>query len=174
MREFFGLADLMALLMVAATAFSAIATWRATRIADAIYRVAERPYLGVEQVEIDRTFESDPRIVVHYKNFGPVAAEDSVLRETISVDGKSIAKGMTELKAGILSPSVPHRLHAHLAPDDLDAVVQRGARLIVDVDMHYRGPGGGLLCYREQFLYIGEARMFEPHGGTPRCEERMD
>src|SRR5277367_4372790 len=47
--------DFMTLMMVVATGFSAFATWRTAQVTNLLFSVAERPYMGVEQVTIDGT-----------------------------------------------------------------------------------------------------------------------
>jgi hypothetical protein len=46
-------ADLMALLMVAATGLSAFATWRTAEMTNRIFAVAERPYVGIQHVSLE-------------------------------------------------------------------------------------------------------------------------
>src|SRR6266849_3870448 len=46
-------ADFMALLMVAATAFSAFATWRTAQVTNLLFSIAERPYIGVQRTTFD-------------------------------------------------------------------------------------------------------------------------
>ncbi len=172
--EFLGFADLVAVLMVASTVCSAIATWRTASIATAIYKASDRPYMGVVAVTLNRDRPSDPRVRVEYKNFGSVSAEDAVLFRRMLIDGK-IVGGQTRRKAaGILPPEAPHRLFLHLPPTAYDAIVSGRSTLRVEVGATYQGLYHGNLCYLERFVYEPAEDLFEVDGGTPRCEELGD
>ena len=65
--------DLIALMMVFVTALSAYATWKTAQVTNQILLTAQRPYIGVESVNlIDST---SPKVVVDLGNFGSVQAE---------------------------------------------------------------------------------------------------
>src|SRR5258708_1020447 len=81
-------ADFMALMMVAATAFSAFATWQTARIAGRIFAVSERPYVGIERLAFDLINARDARIMIDFRNFGSVSGHDAVARFTLLVDGR--------------------------------------------------------------------------------------
>ncbi len=168
--EYVGFAELMAVLMVLATAFSAVATWRTASIATALYDASERPYLGVEKVALDREHPGDCRLVVRYRNFGNVAAEDAVVRGRVFLDGKP-ASDEVDLRAGIISPSVPHQIFVHAPDDQIDAVLSGQTRLALVVAASYHGPARPTLCYVERFAYIPQTRTFEVDGGSSRCSD---
>ena len=63
------LADFMAMLMVLATFFSAYATWRTAMVTSTIFAVADRPFLGVQQIALEGTDTPHPRIMVNYQEF---------------------------------------------------------------------------------------------------------
>jgi hypothetical protein len=69
-------ADLMAFLMVAATAFSGYATWRTATIANQFLTSSERPYFGAEAVRLDQSRPGAPRVYIDYRNFGHVPADN--------------------------------------------------------------------------------------------------
>ncbi len=53
-RRILSVADFMALLMVAATTFTALATWRTYKVSELIFAISDRPFLGVQQVTFER------------------------------------------------------------------------------------------------------------------------
>ena len=60
-------------MMVFVTALSAYATWKTAQVTNQILLTAQRPYIGVESVNlIDST---SPQVVVDLGNFGSVQAE---------------------------------------------------------------------------------------------------
>jgi len=73
------LADFMAILMVLATFFSAYATWRTALVTSTIFAVADRPFLGVQQVTFERTDAQHPTIAVNFRNFGSIQAMDAIV-----------------------------------------------------------------------------------------------
>lgn len=89
------LADFMALLMVLATFFSAYATWRTSQVTSLIFAIANRPYLGVQQVTFEAVDTQRPTIVINFRNFGSIPALDAIVSVHAVVDGKT-AKEPTE------------------------------------------------------------------------------
>ena len=69
-----GFTDLIAVLMVIATGFSAFATWRPAQATSLLFASADRPFLGVSKLEFEATDTSDPHLTVVYKNFGRIPA----------------------------------------------------------------------------------------------------
>ncbi|MFZ0887982.1 MAG: hypothetical protein WA005_05980 [Candidatus Binataceae bacterium] len=169
-----GVADVMALLMVLVTAFSAIATWRTADIYDAIYRASEQPYFGVQDVRMDRGDKSDPRIVVQYANVGHVQAFDLAIRRVLRLDGHEIPGQTKTLHAGVLSQQVTHLWYSHLPSDAYGAVENGRSQLTVEIKASYTGPRGLHHCYLERFAFDKDANNFDPAGGTARCEDRNE
>jgi hypothetical protein len=60
--------DLIAVLMVIATGFSAFATWRTAQVTSLVFAIADRPFLGVSKLEFEATDSCDPHRTVVYKN----------------------------------------------------------------------------------------------------------
>ena len=83
--------DLVAILLVLGTGFQAFANWRIYLVSDQILRVSYRPYLGVQHVGLDISDPRIPKVVVEYRNYGPIAAENVVLRRWTTIDGKPLA-----------------------------------------------------------------------------------
>ncbi len=162
----------MAVLMVLATTFSAIATWRTSNIASALYLAAERPYFGVESVRLDHSRTDDPRVVVEYEDLGELSAEGVVITGRLALDGRTIPGQEWSKDAGIISPHVAHYLHFHLPADAYAAVLSGRSRLTVEVAAKYDGPHGRQLCYLERFVYTPDDAAFDVDGGTPRCENQ--
>ncbi|MGA7870389.1 MAG: hypothetical protein WCA22_05765 [Candidatus Binatus sp.] len=167
------LADFMAILMVLATFFSAYATWRTALVTSAVFAVADRPFLGVQQVSLEATDTDHPTIVVNFKNFGSIPALDTIVSVHAVVDGKVVkisAGAMSAMDAGIISPTVPHFFYASLPQDAYRAVAAGESNLQVHVSLVYKAPAHQTqLCYFERMAYDFRMRTFQASGGTDRC-----
>src|SRR5579863_6539841 len=114
------LADFMAVLMVLATFFSAYATWRTALVTNTIFAVADRPFLGVQQVSFETIDRQHPTIAVNFRNFGNIPALDAIVGAHALIDGKMVkasADNLSEINAGILSPNVPHTFYLFIPLD---------------------------------------------------------
>jgi tRNA splicing endonuclease len=174
---YLGFADLMAVLMVAATGFSAFATWRTATIAYELLMSSERPYFGVEDVKLDRSRLDDPRIFVDYRNFGHIPADGVKLKATMFIysrplpaDGKPVAVNGVSSNAGILSPDVPHHVFLHIPKERYADVMAGRESLLTQVSAWYTNSGGRVFCYRERFTYMPDSDTFEIAGGSSRCD----
>jgi hypothetical protein len=163
-------ADLMAVLMVLATAMSAFATWRSARISNLIFLVAERPYIGVERVSLEHLQRGGARIVIDYRNFGHIPAADTSVSAAIITDDEPAA-GQAGSDAGVISPAVEHHLYSYLSEDFFRAVAGGRAKLAVRVKATYRGPSGDRFCYLERFAYDQRSEWFSAAGGSDKCAE---
>jgi hypothetical protein len=172
LASFMGFADFMAVMMVLATGFSALATWRTATIADAIYRASERPYFGVEKVYFESSQPSDARVVVQFQNFGPVPADDVVVGEQLSLDGRPLTNGSYSRDAGVISPGVPHEIRVRVTEGDHQAVIAGRAQLAVEVKARYRDSSLRTHCYLERFVYYPDSDHFDASGGSARCDEQ--
>ncbi len=172
--DFLGVVDLIAVMMVIATVCTAIATWRTASIATSIYLASERPYMGVVSLKLSHDRPNEPRVIVEYKNFGSVAAEDVVMFRRVIVDGQMI-KGQTQRKAaGIVSPGAPHFMFIHLPRASTDAIIAGRSTLRVEIGAIYQGVNRASLCYLERFAYEAEENVFEIDGGSPRCQRLIE
>lgn len=171
------LADFMAILMVLATIFSAYATWRTAEVTSLVFAVAYRPVLGVEKVAFEALDPSRPMIEVDFRNFSEIAALDAVVSVRAVVDGKVVkppAGEISEMDAGIISPTVPHIFHAYLTPDLYQAVTAGKSNLQVRVRMLYKGPTHvAQYCYFERLEYDYRAQVFNSAGGSDRCSSEV-
>jgi hypothetical protein len=169
-------ADLMALLMVAATAFSALATWRTAQLMHSIFMVSERPYLGVEHVGFDSIDSTSARIVIDCRNFGHVSASDGVSQIRLMLDGRPV-KG-ADLRdsirnLGIVSPNVPH-VYYRFIPIAIYRQLRAGqGTLVADVLMNYHGPDQRQFCYNEIMTYDSRTDSFSASGGGDRCNGQI-
>jgi hypothetical protein len=167
------LADFMAILMVLATFFSAYATWRTAKVTSTIFAVADRPFLGVQQVSFEATDSEHPMLAVQFRNFGSIPALNAIVGAHAVIDGRLVKDPeypMAETDAGILSPNVPHTFHLTLARDQYQAVVAGKSNLQVHVRMLYKGPAHDQeLCYFERFAYDFRSGIFGASGGDDRC-----
>ncbi len=171
--QILGVAELMTGLMVLATIFSAFATWRTSSIARWIYLASERPYVGVESVRLDDSKPNDPRVTIQYRNFGHLSSDETVIDSRVLIDGAPIG-AIDRLRAGILSPNVPHYIYRHLPPGKYAAIIDGKAAFEVEVKATYRGFDRRRLCYFERFGYVADAKRFEVRGGTSHCSEAPD
>jgi hypothetical protein len=167
------LADLMAILMVLATFFSAYATWRTAAITGTILAVADRPFLGVQEVAFLPGDGVHPTILVNFKNFGSIPALDTIVSVHAVVEGKVVRTpggGMSEMDAGIMSPNVPHYFYLSLPLEKYQAVAAGKSNLQVHVSLLYKGPvHEQLLCYFERYAYDARTMIFQASGGHDKC-----
>lgn len=165
-------ADFMALLMVAATAFSAFATWRTAQVTSHVFAVEERPFVGVQRVTFEQGNTPHPRAVVEYRNFGKIPASEAIVTVTGMADGKRVAElpnEMSSLSVGMLSPGVPHFFYRYLSPDTYKAIVDGKSTLMLQIRAEYKGVAGEQFCYAERVVYDYRSASFRPAGGTDRC-----
>jgi len=167
------LADFMAFLMVLATFFSAYATWRTALVTSTIFAVADRPFIGVQQVAFSGTDPQHPVISVNFRNFGSIPALDTIISVHAVVDGKVVrlpAGTMSEMDAGIVSPNVPHDFYVFIPVEKYQAVAAGKSNLQVHVKVLYKGPAHQVqLCYFERFAYDLRVNVFMASGGTDKC-----
>jgi len=110
-------------------------------------------------------------VIVEYRNFGHLSADETVIDSRVLIDGAPVAGEAARLQAGILSPNVPHVVYRNLPPDRYGAIVDGKAALEVDIKATYRGFDRRRLCYFERFKYVADADRFEIRGGSSRCDE---
>jgi hypothetical protein len=170
LTSFMEFADLMALLMVAATAFSGYATWRTAIIAGELLMSSERPYFGVEGVNLDRSVAGDPRVFVEYRNFGHVPADEVNLQAMMFIDDRPLDSNTVARNVGILSPNVPHHIYFHVPRDPFSLVATGHTILSTQIHAWYKSASGRVFCYRERFVYMRDSGIFEISGGSSRCE----
>ena len=172
LTEVLRFADFMAVLMVAATAFSAYAAWRTAQVTSHIFALEERPFVGVERVTFEQGDTANPRAVVEYRNFGKIPASGAIMTVVALANGKRVAdmpNEMSSVSAGVLSPGVPHFFYTYFPPDTYKSVVTGKASLMLQVHVEYKGPGAEPFCYSERMVFDYRAAGFRPAGGTDRC-----
>ena len=165
--------DFMTFMMVVATAFSAFATWRSAHVTSLLFAVAERPYMGVEQVTMALDDAAMARVVVDFRNFGQVQATGGVAQVGLMINGKPLphtsAAANTE-NIGIVSPTVPHLIIRFVPRSIYDEVRNGLARMIVHVKFNFRGPDDRQFCYSKLYSYDPRAAVFIPNGGGEKCD----
>lgn len=170
-------ADFMALLMVAATGFSAFATWRTAQVTHQLFMVAERPYLGIQRASFEVIDSISARLVIDCRNFGTVSARDGVARFRVLVDGAplpaSANAGESTINVGNFTPTVPHPFHLFIPIKTYEEARAGRARIILHVQMTFRGPDQREFCYNETFTYDHRADSFDPSGGDVRCDSEI-
>jgi hypothetical protein len=165
-------ADLLGFLMVAATLMSAFATWRMASITGMLFVVAERPYVGIQEISLDPVRANMARLRVDFRNFGHVSATDGVARVWILIDGKELKHqrgGATTINVGMVSPSVPHLSYRFVPQNVYDAVMDGRAKMVVQCEIIYRGPDQREFCYHELLTYDDQAGAFVSTGGNDHC-----
>jgi hypothetical protein len=165
--------DFMTFMMVVATAFSALATWRSAHVTSLLFAVAERPYMGVEQVTMSLDDAVMARVVVDFRNFGQVQATGGVAQVGLMINGRPLphasAAANTE-NIGIVSPTVPHLIIRFLPKNIYDDVRSGLSRMIVKVKFNFRGPDDRQFCYNKLYSYDPRAAVFIPSGGGEQCD----
>jgi hypothetical protein len=173
LTEVLRFADFMALLMVAATAFSAYAAWRTAQVTSHIFALEERPFIGIQGVTFEQGDTPNPRAVVEYRNFGKIPASGAIIAVVALADGKRVADSpneMSSISAGVLSPGVPHFFYTYFPVDTYKSVVTGKVSLMLDVRAEYKGSGGEPFCYTERVVFDYRSAGFRPAGGTDRCQ----
>ena len=110
--------DLLALMMVFATALSAYATWRTQQVTNQILLISQRPYIGLEAINL--VGNKNPKVVEDLRNFGAVQAEQTRVSIVLRINEDSLS-GDSELQQQdaplVFSPGVPHRFYRHITSD---------------------------------------------------------
>lgn len=174
LTEVLRFADFLALLMVAATAFSAYAAWRTAQVTSHIFALEERPFVGTERVTFEQGDTPNPRAVVEYRNFGKIPASEAIVTVVAFADGKRIADSaneMSSIAAGVLSPGVPHYFYKYLPVETYKSVISGKANLMLHVRAEYKGAGGEAFCYTDRVVFDYRSAGFRPAGGTDRCRQ---
>jgi hypothetical protein len=172
-RRILTVADFMALMMVAATAFTALATWRTYKVSELIFAISDRPFIGVQKVSFERTDSELPAIVVDFRNFGPIPADDAIVSVTALLGGKPIPSHDGEMpdgNQGVVSPEVPHFFYVFMLPEEYKKAVSGAARLMVRISIEYKGPAlDRRFCYFKKVFYDYHTMTFRPAGGSSTC-----
>jgi hypothetical protein len=173
LSEVLRFADLMAVMMVLATVFSAYATWRTASVTSQVFAIADRPFLGVQQVHFEALDSPHPMIAVDLRNFGQLPALDAIANVHALVEGKVIKTPtgeMSSIDAGIVPPNVPYFVYAYLTPDLYQQVTSGKSNLQVHVTLMYKGPRQQAeYCYFERIIYDYRSASFRMAGGNDRC-----
>jgi hypothetical protein len=174
LAEVLRFADFMALLMVAATAFSAYAAWRTAQVTSHIFALEERPFVGLERVTFEQGDTPNPRAVVEYRNFGKIPASGAIVTVVALADGKRVAavpNEMSSISAGVLSPGVPHFFYTYFPVETYKSVLAGKMSLMLHVRAEYKGAGGEPFCDAERVVFDYRSAGFRPAGGTDRCQQ---
>jgi hypothetical protein len=169
-RRVIRLQDLMALLMVIATAFTGFATWEYVQVTRAIFRSSQRPYVGIGQIRIDQTDSSHPHLVVEYRDFSEIPADHSQVIGRLLIDGAP-PRGQRETlsELGVLSPQVPRFFHKAIPTASLHPILEGKSNLSLEIEFSYRDATDRAYCYRMKFEYHPAVSDFVPSGGSDRC-----
>jgi hypothetical protein len=172
-RRILTVADFMAIMMVAATAFTALATWRTYRVSELIFAIQDRPFLGVQKVTFERTDTEMPAIVVDFRNFGPIPADDALVNVVALLDRKRIPSRdgeMPDSNQGVVSPQIPHFFYVFLLPDEYKRAISGDGHLKLFISMEYKGPTETrTFCYNKKVFYDTHSASFRPAGGSSTC-----
>jgi hypothetical protein len=169
--------DVIAAMMMFATAFSAYATWKTAQVTNEILLTSQRPYVGIESIKFDNVGSANPRVVADLRNFGTVQAENALISIGLRVNGRPLSGGseqQQQLDPVVLSPSVPHPFYRHIAADTYRDATQGKVHLVVEVRVHYNGPRGDEHCYLTREAYDHIDGIFYPQGGSLSCDHQAD
>ena len=169
-----GLTDLLAVLMVVATGFSAFATWRTAQVTSLVFAIADRPFMGVAKLEFEATDTTDPHLTVVYKNFGRIPAVDGLVTVDAWIDGKlapdPFPGAMDVHETGSIAPDVDQFFYRYFSADSYKAVVGGKSRLRVDVRIDYKGLAPNTqYCDFKRFVYDYRTATFRHAGGSNKC-----
>jgi len=170
-----GLTDLLAVLMVVATGFSAFATWRTAQVTGLVFAIADRPFMGVAKLEFEATDTTDPHLTVVYKNFGRIPAVDGLVTVDAWIDGKlapdPFPGAMDVHETGSIAPDVDQFFYRYFSADSYKAVVGGKSRLRVDVRIDYKGLAPNTqYCEYKRFVYDYRSATFRHAGGSNKCK----
>ena len=167
--------DLIALMMVFATALSAYATWRTEQVTNQILVISQRPYIGLESIKL--VGNTNPRVVEELRNFGTVQAEQIQVSIALSVDGDALSgdsEPQQQEDSLVFSPGVPHRFYRHITLDTYRGAVQGKMNLVLETQVRYRGPRGDEHCYRTVDNYDHADGVFHSQRGSLSCGHKAD
>jgi hypothetical protein len=168
------------LLMAVATAFSALSSWRMARVTAGIFLASDRPYLGVESVDLDLSNAAEPTSWIKFKNFGSVPADRSVIDVSSSIDGHPVLGGAAfaglgtqhvVMSLGVLTPQTEYRFGALFPPQFAKPVADGKSRIIVSVGASYRDTSGQHFCYAMDYIYYWPLKKYDPAGGSNKCAD---
>lgn len=167
--------DLIALLMVFATALSAYATWKTQQVTKQILLISQRPYIGTESMNL--LGDTNPRVMIDLRNFGTVQAEDTVVSVVLKINGKVLPRDSEPQQPGapvVFSPGVPHRFFRHMTSEMYRDAVQGKINLVVEIQVRYRGPQGDKHCYLAHDSYDNVDAVFYSRRGSLSCDDRVN
>ncbi len=167
--------DLIALMMVFATALSAYATWRTEQVTNQILLISQRPYIGLQSIKL--LGNTNPRVAEELRNFGTVQAEQTRVSIVLRVDGDALS-GDSEPQQHedplVFSPGVPHRFYRHITLDTYRGAVQGKMNLVIETQVRYKGPRGDEHCYLTVDNYDHADGVFHPQRGSLSCGHKAD
>jgi hypothetical protein len=150
LRDLIRIQDFMAVLMVIATAFTGYATWRYVEVSRDIFGAAERPYVGVQGIRIDQSASRQPHLIVEYRDFGNIPADQTIIIGQLTINGQlvpgqskaqlgsnsiiemrtiattvigwhlNITQTSTTSRPLVVPTAAPHRSHRNLLDDQTD------------------------------------------------------
>jgi hypothetical protein len=179
------LQDQMAIMMLAATVLMAVATglsawatWRYEEITRRIFAISDRPYVGVQGINLRLDDPKMPCAVLDYRNYGDLPAEHSMIQAWASVDGKVVSfdplrRGLgpkVKLDLGTLSPHTPHLFGAYFPPQYTEPILKGDANLELTIIVAYKDAAEVPYCYRMNFRYFAPLKSFDPDGGSNHCD----
>ena len=167
--------DLLALMMVFATALSAYATCRTQQVTNQILLISQRPYIGLEAINL--VGNKNPKVVEDLRNFGAVQAEQTRVSIVLRINEDSLS-GDSELQQQdaplVFSPGVPHRFYRHITLDTYRGAVQGKMDLVIETRVRYMGPRGDEHCYLTVDNYDHADGVFHPQRGSLSCDHQTD
>lgn len=167
--------DLLALMMVFATALSAYATWKTQQVTNQILLISQRPYIGLEAINL--VGNTNPKVVEDLRNFGAVQAGQTRVSIVLRVNEDALSGDSEPQQQDaplVFSPGVPHRFYRHITSDTYRDAVQGKVNLVIETQVRYKGPLGDEHCYLTVYRYDHADGVFCPQRGSLSCDHQTD
>jgi hypothetical protein len=169
-----GFTDLIAVLMVIATGFSAFATWRTAQVTSQVFAIAARPFPGGY-----RNWSSKRLIhATHTGRWCTRTRTNPAGRWFGSVDawidGKLVPDpfpgAMDMYETGGIPPDEDHFFYRYFTVDSYKDAASGKSRLLVEVRIDYKGLAPHTqYCNFKRFVFDYRTATFRHAGGSNKC-----
>lgn len=166
------------------TAWQGCLTRHLVKISQDTYTAANRPYLGVDGIDLSQT--TDPanpklpaaKVDVHIKNFGPVPSINTVIHMSVYQNGVFVPGQVTDPiqttdnngRPGSIYPTeTRHFILVETADDYEDIFLKHKTILDIDMEVSYDWPSGhSEECSRHRYYWINNSFL----NLGPSCNQR--
>jgi hypothetical protein len=155
--------DLLALMMVFATALSTYSTWRTQQVTNQIVLISLRPYIGLESIKFVGI--TNPRVVEGLRNFSTVQAEQTRVSIALGVSEDALS-GDSEHKRVRWCSRRGYRIVSSVTSLQIPTAVRLEGKvnLVIETQVRDKGPLGDEHCY----LTVYDQR------GSLSCDHQID